>query len=194
MDLLDTGDIILFKSKKPNIITKLTHSPYSHVGIIVKDPWWDSINPGLYIIQSIQNVGKYMDVEQGKKMSGVQIDNLSDVIKNRSVDAIHIYGFNRDDKFKNNFLKIHLMTINKPYDNNICDWISIALFSLGCKCFKTYKHDDNFWCSALVGYFYVQLGFLPETTDWSNLTPGDISKIMVLEPYKLSKIIHLQFS
>ena len=54
MNILDTGDIILFKSKEPNIITTLTHSYYTHAGIVVKDPWWDSIKPGLYIIQSIR--------------------------------------------------------------------------------------------------------------------------------------------
>ena len=37
------------------------------------------------------------------------------------------------------------------------------------------QKTDRFWCSALVGYFWVQLGFLPETTDWSTLRPSDLS-------------------
>ena len=39
------------------------------------------------------------------------------------------------------------------------------------------RHLDTFWCSALVGYIYVKLGYLPQNTDWSNLSPSDISAI-----------------
>ena len=50
------------------------------------------------------------------------------------------------------------------------DWIC-ALFRYDRKPKKT----DRFWCSALVGYIYTELGLLPYNTDWSILRPSDFS-------------------
>ena len=34
---------------------------------------------------------------------------------------------------------------------------------------------DKFWCSALIGYIYVKLGFLNEKIKWTLLTPNNFS-------------------
>ena len=33
------------------------------------------------------------------------------------------------------------------------------------------------WCSALVGFVYIELGYIYKDTDYSNLSPSDIESI-----------------
>jgi hypothetical protein len=37
------------------------------------------------------------------------------------------------------------------------------------------QKTNRFWCSALTGYIYTMLGYLPSSTDWSILYPSDFS-------------------
>ena len=67
--------------------------------------------------------------------------------------------------------QIHEIVYNKIYDIIPRDWIEAA-----------FRRDDNpqkisrFWCSALVGYIYVQCGCLHPGTDWSIIRPSDFVK------------------
>ncbi len=191
MNKLNTGDILIFKKYGKSIISKITDSPYTHAAIVVKDPWWDNLKKGLYVIQSISYYEK--DVEQNKFKKGVQMEYLNDVIKGRKVDVRYLSNIERDDTFKKNFKKIHDLTYNKPYDSNWCDWLCTGLYNLGCKLCKNIRHKNNFWCSALVGFFYVKLNLLSKKTDWSNLSPADLSNIILLKPYELSEPVHLNY-
>jgi hypothetical protein len=76
-------------------------------------------------------------------------------------------GFELDYK---KLAEIYKITYDKPYDYNIVDWI-LAWFKKDITPQKT----DRFWCSALLGYIYTELGLLPKDTDWSILTPSDFS-------------------
>ncbi len=194
MNNLDTGDILLFKKNHSSIISKITHSPYTHAAIVVKNPWWNNINKGLYAIQSSNGIYKYKDIEQHKYKSGVQIEYLNDIIKNRKVDVRHIVGINRNKLFKKKFKKIHDETYNKPYDNSYFDWICTGLYNLGCKCFYNHKHSDNFWCSALVAYFYTKMEWIDKNTDWSNISPADLSKINTIGKVTLGDPVPLNYN
>ena len=66
--------------------------------------------------------------------------------------------------------KIHDVVYDKPYDIVPTDWIQ-AFFQHDSRPQKI----DRFWCSALVGYIYTQLGILKDDTDWSILRPVDFS-------------------
>ena len=66
--------------------------------------------------------------------------------------------------------KIHSDVFLKPYDVCMSDWL-LATVRLDARPQKT----DRFWCSAFVAYVLTQLGFLPETTDWSIVRPCDLS-------------------
>ena len=192
MDNLNTGDILLFKSNSKSIISKVTHSPYTHAAIVVKDPWWSDLDKGLYVIQSLSNIPDYRDVETNNYKSGVQMEKLETVIRDREVDVRYIYGVNRDINFKRLFQTIYFRSFNKPYDRNIIDWIKVGISNLVCKSCRVRRHSNNFWCSALVGYFYTELGWLSQRTDWSNLSPGDLSKITAKKPYVLGRVVQLK--
>ncbi len=194
MNKLNTGDIILFKKNRKSIISTITHSPYTHAAIVVKNPWWNNIDKGLYVIQSSYGIYKYKDIEQNKFISGVQMEYLDDVIKNRKVDVRYLVGINRDNLFKKKFKSIHDDTFKKPYDYSYCDWINTGLYNLGCKCFYNHKHTNDFWCSALVAYFYTKMGWIDKNTDWSNITPADLSKINTINNIILGDTVPLNYN
>ena len=63
-------------------------------------------------------------------------------------------------------------TDTKPYDLNPLDWSKAARDIEIGDCQK----DNTFWCSALVSYIYIKLGFLPE-------------KLNQMQLYRLKRII-----
>ena len=76
------------------------------------------------------------------------------------------YGLITDRKLE----EIHSVVYGKPYDIYLKDWIE-ELTGFDSHPQKT----SRFWCSALVGYIYVKLGILDQTTDWSFLRASDFS-------------------
>jgi cell wall-associated NlpC family hydrolase len=177
---LQTGDILLFNNTESggfiNGLSKLikwgTHSNYTHVAMVLKDPSF--IHPslkGLYVWESSYE-GK-PDPQDGKVKLGVQIAPLCELLEdyvNGDVILRKLEGrkeFTFSDKIME---EVHSVAYNKPYDIIPSDWIS-ALFKKDAHPQKT----DRFWCSALVGYIYTKLGILNHNTDWSILTPNDFS-------------------
>ena len=197
MDTLDTGDLLLFNNHSHGIFglfTSLikfgTQSKYSHIGMILKNPTF--IHPslkGTFVWESSYN--GLPDPQDGKIKLGVQITPLHELIEEYKKTNGHIYVrklkiksesrlecFNEllvtllrkeifNDKIMN---KIHNTVYDKPYDIVPKDWIE-ALFRKDDKPQKT----DRFWCSALVGYIYTQVGILEKSTDWSVMRPSDFS-------------------
>ena len=177
-DKLKTGDIILFTGSNKgffrifdSLISYATHSNYSHVGIILRDPVF--IHPtlkGLYVWQSGWN-GR-PDINDGKIKLGVQINPLKDVLDDYKDSKVIIRQINcgswnfNDIKLK----EINNIEYNKPYDIIPTDWFQ-ALISKDINPQKT----NRFWCSALVGYIYTKSGILDNSTDWSILRPSDFS-------------------
>lgn len=199
MEQLETGDLLLFDDHShgwfglfTQAIKYFTNSNYSHIGMILKDPTF--IHPslkGTYVWESSWE-GK-PDPQDGKIKLGVQITPLSEVLdcyRNnnghvylRKLNVIrnvndNLYNFRRlvgkklrqvifsDKKMK----IIHNIVYDKPYDIIPKDWLE-AIFRKDDDPQKT----DRFWCSALVGYIYTNLGILQKDTDWSILRPSDFS-------------------
>ena len=178
MDSLKTGDLVFFTGHDDGwlkyfswMIEYATHSNYSHVGMILKDPSF--INPslkGTYVWESGWE-GK-PDEQDGKIKLGVQITPLSEMIQNFKGSKIMVRKVNApENTFSNEVLKkIHNIVYDKPYDVFPKDWIE-ALFRKDSNPQKT----DRFWCSALVGYIYTKCNILKSDTDWSILRPSDFS-------------------
>ncbi len=175
MDNWNTGDLILFKNLNScfgKMMKFFTGSEYTHVGIILKNPKFT--NPplvGLFFWESCNE--NYPDAEDHKKKLGVEIVNLDELIQ--KCGSIKLYyrklvlnrGFRIDE---DTLERVHDTVHNKPYDIVPKDWIE-AFFKYDSRPQKR----DRFWCSALTGYIYVQLGLLPYNTDWSIMRPNDFS-------------------
>ena len=185
MNELKTGDIILFDYEGHSIISSLlkrfTKSNFTHVGMILKDPKF--IHPslkGLYVWES----GKEDNPDpQDNKKIGVQITpflEIYDKYKNTG-SKIYIRKIKDNNIFTDeNLKKIHGIVYDKPYDIVPLDWIEGYLQ----KDLNPQK-TNRFWCSALIGYIYTQLGILNPDTDWSILRPCDFSQDSQLK-FKIS--------
>lgn len=202
-DNLQTGDIILCHGYNPKgldpgidgVIEFFTHSPWEHAAIIIRDPWWTKLPKGLYIYQSGDGPNGYVDVLNGKRC-GVTLNHFNDFMQNRQ----HIYvrklsGVEWSNDVKTEFVKYFNESHGKPYDTNLCSWLAAGFNSFFCcKCcnYCIPKTDKTFWCSALVGFIYVKMGWIDEKTDWSSLTPEDLAVIVANNQYNLSKITNIK--
>ena len=178
MDTLKTGDLILFNGHNTGLLNYFsslirfgTHSDYTHVGVILKDPTF--INPvlkGLYVWES--GYEGTSDPQDNKIKVGVQITPLFEMIQNFKGSTILFRKINCNFNCftDENLKKVHEVVYNKPYDLVPKDWLE-ALVRKDIEPQKT----DRFWCSALVGYIYTKCGILDEDTDWSILRPSDFS-------------------
>jgi len=178
MNNLKTGDLIFFTGHTQgwlkyfsSLIEYTTHSNYSHIGMILKDPTFLSPSlKGTYVWESGWE-GEY-DPQDNKIKLGVQITPLREILENFSNSKAIIRKINcppltfTDEKLR----EIHTTVYDKPYDVIPKDWIQ-AFFRKDGEPQKT----DRFWCSALVGYIYTKCGILKSDTDWSILRPSDFS-------------------
>ena len=202
-DDLNTGDIILCHGYNPKgldpgidgVIEFFTHSPWEHAAIVIRDPWWTKLPKGLYIYQSGDGPNGYVDVLNGKRC-GVTLNHFNDFMQNRQ----HIYvrklsGVQWTNDVKTEFVKYFKESHGKPYDTNWCSWLAAGCNSFFCcKCCNCCipKTDKTFWCSALVGFIYVKMGWIDEKTDWSSLTPEDLAVIVANNQFNLSKITNIK--
>ena len=178
MDDLKTGDLIFFTGHTQgwlkyfsSLIEYTTHSNYSHIGMIIKDPTFISPSlKGTYVWES-GGEGDY-DPQDNKIKLGVQITPLKEILENFRYSKAIVRKINCPNKtfIDEKLRQIHDIVYDKPYDIIPKDWIQ-AFFRKDGQPQKT----DRFWCSALVGYIYTKCGILKSDTDWSILRPSDFS-------------------
>jgi len=179
MDDLKTGDIILFNEHPYNgwlacvdwAIRCWTRSRYSHVGMIVVDPPWTK--KGTYIWDSSKHVHK--DPEDGKIKYGIALVKLRDYVEysggkqrlyKRSPKNLKTY-----DKFTDEALmKIHDKVYGCHYDTMVGHWLAAMVHIL------IPRTDKTFWCSAFVSYALTTVGILDADTDWTIVSPVDLSE------------------
>ena len=184
MNSLKTGDLLIFNYESSGFFgafTKMikwgTHSNYSHIAMVLKDPSFKDMPPlkGLYVWESSYE-GK-PDPQDNKIKLGVQVTPLQEIL-DAYKDKGHVYLrslktnlYNNKSIFSNEKIdEIHNTVYDKPYDIVPMDWIN-AFFKKDNQPQKT----SRFWCAALVGYIYTKVGILDKNTDWSILTPNDFS-------------------
>ena len=181
---LNTGDLILFQGKHSlisSLINIFTNSRWTHIGIVLKDPEFiDKQLNGLYLWES----GKedFPDSEDNKYKYGTQIVDLKEKID--IYDGIVVarrLKCNRD-KFDTKLKIIHNTVHNKPYDDNIFDFImtKLGIKQLDQGNFKyrllnwlgyNPRKVDKMYCSSLVAYIYTELGLIDANTRWTDIFP-----------------------
>ena len=173
---LKTGDILLLSgSISFNPITWVdkfveffTSSPYSHIGMILKDPTWINESMiGLYLWES--NYEGTPDPQDGKIKLGVEITPLENILAERHQKIYVRQLCDSDKKLSIPLLqKIHKIIYEKPYDFNPIDWLA-AYLRLDIVKPKT----TRYFCSALVACIYTQAGILDKDTNWTIIRPSD---------------------
>lgn len=195
VDNLKTGDILLFSggwSWNPiNWLDKFvefwTRSPYSHCGMILKDPTWiDPSMTGIYLWES--NYEGCPDPQDGKVKIGVEITPIDVVLKirNQSIFVRQIFG--TENKLTIPVLeKIHKIVYEKPYDFNPIDWLAAYLRKDFIK-----ANYSRYFCSALLGCIYTEAGLLDKDTNWTLLRPSDFDEIEHSKHLKWNGESHLE--
>lgn len=174
MEDLKTGDILLFSQRGSYLscfIKCCTCSKYSHAAMILKDPFFkNKRHNGIYIIEST-GLEKVYDCEDYEYKWGAQIRNFNEVYDNYNgriyVRKLHCI---RDTNFYKKLEDAHSIVHNRPYDANPVDWIKAWLdLEVG-----NIHKETTFFCSALVAFFYMKLGILPEDTPWTLISPNEL--------------------
>ena len=175
-----TGDILLFNNDHMFtpagffswMIKYFTHSDWSHIGMIVKDPSdFTSHDPplpkGLYLWESSLD---FDDSEDHKIKLAVQLVPLKERLEsNRGIVHWRKLSTSRFQITNEKLREIHNMVHNKPYDLNPIDWFD-ALIE-----YKSTRHTSRYFCSALVARIYSFLGLIDPEIDWSIIRPSSFS-------------------
>lgn len=177
---LKTGDILLFSGSLSlfnpitwvdKFVELFTHSPYSHIGMVLKDPTW--INPnmtGLYLWES--NYEGTPDPQDGEVKLGVQITPLEEIVNLRFQKIYVRQLFDDEQKLTTTVLeKIHKIVYEKPYDFNPIDWLAAYL-----RVDVIEPKTNRYFCSALVACIYTEAGILDKKTNWTLVRPSDFSE------------------
>lgn len=163
-----TGDIILFKGAK--WYSKLIEwfCEISHVGIIIIDPFIDNkIVKGIYVLES----KLFENGKNGVRLTS--IDAIFSYVDSKEYSNIYIRFLHhvRDTRFKLKIDTACQTTLGKKYDVNPYDWFrSICNLKIGNE-----QKTERFWCSALVAYVYIKLGFLDLNIPWTIIKPSAFS-------------------
>jgi len=176
IEQLDTLDILLLNGQGfwfSYLIEWSTWNNFSHIGIVLKSPTW--LDPSLTDIYFLESgMESRPDALDHQIKFGVQITPLRPLLK--EYDG-HIYyrklnslAFrDHPEYYYQKMIQIHAIIHDKPYDDNLFDLLKAELRLRLGNCRKT----SEFFCSALVGFIYTQLGFLPADTNWDLLQPKD---------------------
>ena len=179
MENLKTGDLLLFNNTGggffgtfTSIIKWGTHSNYSHIAMVLKDPTF--IHPhlkGTYVWESSWEGTP--DPQDGEKKLGVQITPIGEILdkyKNSGTVLCRKIECDKSHFTEENLSKVHTVVYKKPYDIVPLDWVE-GFLQKDLNPQKT----SRFWCSALVGYIYTKCGILKSDSDWSIMRPCDFS-------------------
>lgn len=203
IDQLETGDVLLYGGTgflPSRLVRWWSKSQWSHVSLVLKDPTFiDPVLTGTYILES--GGESFKDAEDHEYKLGVQINSLEELLQT-GYDGYICYR-----KLKTNIPKevieerlkeVHQIVHNCPYDTNIYDLLianssikdieakesNLGWFWNWMK--PRHRRGDTYFCSALVGFVYTQLGLLPEQTRWTECQPKFFSSIenpdMILTP------------
>jgi hypothetical protein len=176
---IETGDLLLFHGTGwiSRTLEWVGCSKYSHVGILVKNPSFlhAGLEDGWYVLDS--SWGSIPDKEDNTIKFGVQLHRLDEVMSMYDPDSIFVRKIvaTRDAEWYKKFKEVHDMVFNKPYDTHIVDWIMASLqLRYPIPISPLWKNTTRFWCSSLVSFIYLQLGWISDV-NWTLIAPREYS-------------------
>ena len=168
---LKTGDIVLMGGSSifSRAIRLLTHSKWSHVGMVMKVEEFDT----LLLWESTTN-GHDVDVQTKKVKRGVQLVPLSKRVRDHTGNlAFRQLSRRLHNEEITNLNQFRHSVRDKPYDFNGFELLKSAL-DFGA--LLTNSEDlSAYFCSELIADTYQELGFLSEDLPSNEYTPNDFS-------------------
>lgn len=177
-ELVESGDLVLFSdySWSASFITLSCASRFSHVGIIYRRP---GEKPS--ILEAVKHPGRDTDVFYLKPEAGVRLIDFENHLRYFNGKSVAIRTIlTRRDLNAAKPMRKHMGTIvgriwesarGKKYSSNILDFL-LSRFPIVEK-----KSDsfDNFFCSKLVAWCYLEAGLLDTSIMPSSYLPDDFS-------------------
>lgn len=193
LDNLQTGDLLLFSGSNiwfSKLIRWWTKSKYSHIGIVLRDPTY--ISPelkGLYMLES--GMEDFNDSEDHVRKIGVQITSLEELLEEEETKPYYKFIVHRKlhtkmdkQELEQKMKDIHKVIHDRPYDINIYDFLMASgnvkyvekpveesRWGILNWLKSDHRRNDTYFCSALAGFVYTEMGWLPSTTKWTECTP-----------------------
>jgi hypothetical protein len=171
-----TADIVLFSGKGgiSHGIKLITNSKWSHVGMALRLPEWDTL-----LLWESTTLSSLADVIAGKETRGVQLVVMRDRLRtyDGEVTVRHLRGVNVDGKpdLKRRLMKFRKSVRDRPYEKSRLELIKAAYEGP----FGRNEEDlSSLFCSELVAEAYQQMGLLPGPPDGppsNEYTPRDFS-------------------
>ena len=175
---LKTGDILLFNEHPDNwlmatidsTIRCFTRSQYSHAGLVVINPPWAP--EGKYIWDSSKH--NIPDPSDNKIKFGIALVPLEHYLdKTTGRQQLYVRRPLQSDTYKlfsDVFLsKLHDKVYGKHYDLTFSHWLAGFLHIL------IPRSTETFFCSAFVSFALVSAGILSKKTDWTIISPAQLS-------------------
>jgi hypothetical protein len=176
---LHTGDLILFSGEEieSEMIQMGTDSKYTHVAMVAVVDELHQLNglkPNTYLLETIAYQYDIKDEEREKTGThGVQLTLAKDRFANYHGNIYcRKLDINRDRAFWEKFNHIYDLIRGTPFNENPGDWILTGFFP------ELHRQNtpDKFFCSALMGFMFVNLGIFHSYYNWSNLRPKDFGE------------------
>ncbi len=166
---LKTGDIVLFSGTGliSKVIQWFTKSPYSHVGLVLKDDRWDMV-----LLWESTTLSKIKTVF-GKVKQGVALRPLSMAIENFKGDVvIRKLAFRLLESQKNVLIALRQEFKDKKYEESKWQLFKSAYDFIGG---KNKRDTSSLFCSELVAEAYQQMGLLASDVPSNEYTPADFA-------------------
>lgn len=167
---LKTGDIILFSGKGAFSagIKWFTNSQWSHVGMVLNLPEYDSVM--LWESTTLSNI---KDAETGVQHRGVQLVYLSDRVRQYNGDIRYRkLKANITPKMINDLMQFRKSVRGRAYEENKLELLKSAYDGW----FGDNQKDlSSLFCSELVAESYYAMGLMKQPPPSNEYTPADWS-------------------
>jgi hypothetical protein len=172
LETFQTGDVIAFSGRTllACMIKFDTDSPYSHLGVVIRMPDPFTGKEEIFIVESTQNLWNVEDYIEKIPRKGVTLFKLEERI--RRIDAFTAWHLPLkiplNSKEKSDLISLAM----KLHEGKIrYDIKQLLEFMAGREC----KEDlRELFCSEMVALILRTVGRLPEDSNPSAVTPGDV--------------------
>ncbi len=168
---LKSGDMILFSGGGfvSRMIQMFTRSQWSHVGLVIKDDWWDML-----LLWESTTLSKIKTVH-GNIRQGVAIRPLSEVIENYDGQVgVRQLTFPLTDAQELTIGELRQEFKGRDYEQNKSELFKSAYDFIGG---RNEEDLSSLFCSELVAEAYQRVNFLDEVKPSNEYTPADLAEL-----------------
>ena len=196
-DILTTGDLVLFHGRGAisDGIERLTHSFWSHVGMVVRAT---VLGQDVVLLWESTTLSNVPDIEHGHGLKGVQLVSLSKRIESYAgAIAVRRLLGERTLRMGSGLLRAHDAYHGLPYEQRL---ISLMIAGIGFHADGWVPRDlSSLFCSEALCMTWAHMGLVPWSEDPTTWSPRDFSSEhggridgVLAAPYRLTSEITIE--